>query len=149
MRLASLIVMLALAMPAPRAAAQVSSSQVPNTAGRVCVEQTWGRFLAPGPQEPIPVEQVQTKAGAVGVFRFDALKGDFAKLYIFVLFGEDCARRAYVVGSYEMTAATGPAGKPRLYHADLYTPQAHFTMGFFEGPPAYEDIRGAALEALQ
>lgn len=148
MRFASLKMLVAALILAGPVAAQVSSTQRPHDPEVVCVEQTWGRFLSPGPQEPVASEQVETAAGTVRVFEFDALKGQFAKLYIFLLFGEDCITKAYVIGSYSFTANSGPEGV-RVFHADLYTPQAHFTMGFFDGPPAYEAIRKGALEALQ
>ncbi len=148
MRFASLKLLLMLGLLAGPVAAQVSSTQIPPNPARICVSQTWARFLTPAPQNPIARETIETEAGMVRVFEFDALKGEFAKLYIFVLFGETCATKAYVIGSYSFTANSGPEGT-RVFHADLYTPQAHFTMGFFDGPPAYADIRGDALEALQ
>lgn len=113
-----------------------------------CAMATWSGFLSPGPQSPIFVESIDTSGGTIKVFRFAELAGEYGKLFVFLLDDGTCYQKVFSVGSYEFTARMKPDG-PRLYHADLYQRGVHATMGFFDGPPDYREMREMALESLK
>ena len=113
-----------------------------------CAIGSWPRFLSPGPQEPLHVENIDLENRVIRVFKFDELVGEYAKLFIFLEDDGYCFRRVFSVGSYTLTASLKTDG-PRLYHADLYLANKHATIGFFEGPPSYEEVRKRALEILK
>ena len=131
----------ALAVAAPARAADPYAT--------LCAFKTWASFLAPGPQTPIPVEEIELGNGrSILVFRFAELKGPRGKLFVFLLDDGTCFRRVVSIGSYDATAAMKPEG-PRLYHADLYEEGRHGTLGFFDGPPDYAAMRAKALDILK
>lgn len=84
---------------------------------------------------------------------FGPLRGDFGKLFMFMVGDDECIREVVSIGSYETTASFGRSirrsspGK-RLYHADLYDRKSHATLGFYDGPPAYEEAKRMAIETL-
>ena len=119
-----------------------------------CVMDSWGRFLAPEPQAATLVEEIKAENGVILAFKFDALAGEYAKVFIFLLDGETCFRRAVSFGSYAMTntfaVESGDAGPDgRLYHGDLYEPESHSTLGLYDARPTYEEARKIALGILK
>lgn len=119
-----------------------------------CVMPDWGMYLEASPQEPTLVEEIKTESGVILAFRFDRLAGEYAKIFLFLLDGETCFRRAVSFGSYGFTNTyaqekgdVGPDG--RLYHGDLYEPGSHATLGFFKIPPTYEAARKIAISTLE
>ncbi len=119
-----------------------------------CVMDSWGAYLSAEPQEPTSIEHIETENGTIFAFKFDAIAGDYGKVFLFLLDNGECFTRAVSFGSYEATNAysveagdTGPDG--RLYHGDLYEPQSHTTLGFFKTRPTYEMARKIALGALK
>ncbi len=139
--------------PALALAVAVSLSPAPASA-EGCVMDAWERMLAPGFQQHELVERIATDRGPVVVLGFTPLKGEHAKLWIFLLDDGTCFTHAVVAGSYEATTLmarqTGRIGPDaRLYHFDLYTGDSHATLGFRETPPGYEEAKRIALEALR
>lgn len=137
----------AVAEPAP-----LSQTLVPATTA--CVMDVWGKILAPEPQVATLVEKIETEKGVILAFEFDALVGEYAKVFIFLLDGETCFTRAVSFGSYAMTntfaVETGDAGPDgRLYHGDIYEPEAHSTLEFSKLRPTYQQARKTALEVLK
>ncbi len=119
-----------------------------------CVMDSWGAYLSPDPQEPTSIEKIETENGTILAFKFDAIAGDYGKVFLFLLDNGDCFTRAVSFGSYEATntyaVETGGAGPDgRLYHGDLYEPESHKTLGFFKARPTYEMARKIALTALK
>ena len=119
-----------------------------------CVLDSWETFLRAEPQTVVEYEEIETDAGVVYGIKYDALSGEYGKVYAFLLDGEKCFARAVTLGSYASTNAYATesgqldAGE-RLYHLDLYLPGEHSTLGFFTDAPSYEEIRTQALEVLQ
>lgn len=118
-----------------------------------CVMDAWERILAPGFQEHELKEWIGTPAGPVAVLEFGPLAGEHPKLWLFLLDGETCFRRAVVAGSYEATTRfareSGQIGPDeRIWHFDLYTGDSHETLGMRAAAPSFEEARAVALEAL-
>lgn len=119
-----------------------------------CVMDSWGAFLDAGPQRYKKVEDIETKNGTILAFEFDRISGSYGKVFLFLLEGDRCFLRAVSFGSYASTndyaAAAGDVGPDgRLYHSDLYEPDAHSTLGFSERRPTYKSARKEALKALE
>ncbi len=112
-----------------------------------CVMESWGGFLAPEPQTFQRREQIETDAGPVYAIEFGELKGEYAKVFLFLLDGENCFTKAVSFGSYALTNMLAEEG--RIYHLDLYLPGEHVTLGFFDQPIPYEQAREMAIAALK
>lgn len=60
--------------------------------------------------------------------------------------------RVVSIGSYALTAmgldGEGSTGDDRLYHADLYEPNSHATLGFYEGKPNLDEMRALAMSVF-
>ena len=110
----------------------------------------WAAFLNPGPQSAHPIE-----GGAPGIigFAFDALAGDYAKLFLFFQVREKVLTRAVLAGSYAETVAIqrqmGQIGPDqRIYHMDYYDAQVHQTLGFSKTPYTQDQVRDMAVQRL-
>ena len=137
----------------PKDAPQPQSQTTAPTKSK-CVVESWGKLFLPDPQtfEKLPV--IETDFGTVLPFKFGPIKGEYGKSFLFFLEGEECFAKAVVIGSYEATTQISrELGKipadARVYHADLYLPGVHQTLGFFDKPPAYDAARKIALGALR
>ena len=114
-----------------------------------CLPGAWGNFLDPGPQDYEFREEIPVGDRYIAAFEFPELKGEYAKVFIFLIGKNDCFQEAVSIGSYSWSGALHD-GEGRLYHADFYDINSHSTLGFYEGaPPTYEEARQLALETFQ
>jgi len=118
-------------------------------AAQACEPLGWKEYLSAGEQDYEVVEKVPLSGEEyILAVRFGELKGEVAKLYLFIEAEGECYKRAFSVGSYEATNSiyTGPG---RLYHLDLYEPDAHSTLGFDDTAPTFEAMREKAIELFR
>jgi hypothetical protein len=114
-----------------------------------CATDRWGRFLNPEPQTYEIREVISDDPAATIVsFVFGELQGDYAKVWLFTRFEGDCMTNAVSLGSYAYLLDPAQPDAPRTYHLDLYAPDTHATLGFYDTKPGYEEIRAAAVEVL-
>lgn len=115
-----------------------------------CPNFPWFSFIDPGPQSYTQREDLLAEGDVlIRAFEFGELVGAYAKVFIFIRFDGDCLTRAVSLGSYEMTNLVGAPEGGRIYHLDLYAPDRHATLDFFDALPEYDAIRGRALDALR
>lgn len=113
-----------------------------------CTPLGWDRFLLPGPQEFEVREDIEPEDGVlIRVLEFGELKGDYAKVFLFLRFDGRCISRAMSLGSYAATNALSEPGT-RTYHLDLYEPGQHATLGFYNGVPTYEFLLSKLVEHM-
>lgn len=123
----------------------------PALAAESCV-LSWP-MLKPAPQKFYKIETPDLPANIVAL-RFGPLEGEFPKLFIFLLDGDECFVKAVVAGSYAATTKgarnAGEIGpEDRMYHLDLYDGASHVTLGFSKVPYTFEQVRDAALRFLK
>lgn len=119
-----------------------------------CVIEQWPAYLAPGPQQHSLRERLETDAGEIYAIEFGPPEGEYAKIYMFFLVHDGCERKVLSVGSYgymnDFARQRGEIGvDERVYHLDLFEPEAHRTLELRYERPRYEDMRERALDLLR
>ncbi len=133
------------------AACLLSGSAV--MAQNACPLDPWWSFLDPGPQTPELKEEIERGDTVILGYAFDDLQGRFAKVYLFAEDDGACFTRVVSFGSYAGTnmiagELDGDDDRGRVYHGDLYEPDSHTTLGFYEDAPSYVEAREIALGVL-
>lgn len=133
----------------------IGVSSTARNLGHTCADQSWRTILAPGPQEFKTRPPLDISGRPTYPVVFGPVEGRFAKVYGFFQRDGNCKiSRAVTVGSYARTSefmlSNGNAGPDgRGYHADLYLPNKHVTLGFYKAPPSYEEAQALARKALK
>lgn len=135
------------AVPGPARAADVQRP-------KGCVVEAWPAFLDPWHQTHRIRERIKTDAGEVLAIQFGPLKGEYAKLFMFMLVHDGCDRKIVVVSSFnfmtDIARQRGDVGPgQRIYELDLYTHDQHKTLELMHRPPSYAEAKAKALDLLR
>lgn len=117
---------------------------------QTCPPFGWHSFTNPGPQD-YEIREVIPKADGTEILgiTFAELSGTYAKVYIFAQMRDGCMLKAVSLGSYAYLAGLGDGSESRPFHLDLYEPEMHSTLGFYDRKLSYEEVRERALETLK
>ena len=110
-----------------------------------CIEDEWRDVLAFAPQIALEKERIDVANAEVIAYTFDALVGEYAKVYLFLRDNGKCVDGAFGVGSYR--AANANASVP-VYHLDLYGSGSQSTLDLGKTKPDYDSARQIALRYL-
>ena len=117
-------------------------------AGPNCQRLGWERFTDPRGQKFEIVERIELDDERfVVAVRYGKLVGRFAKVYQFIEAIETRELRIVSLGSYRNRFRAAEEG--RIYHLDLYTADAHSTLGFFDTVPEYDVVRARAFKVFE
>jgi hypothetical protein len=131
---------------------EVSTPAAPNNQKICPLDQAWYTFLNPAPQKETLIERIPLNGKEIYAFKFDALKGPYAKLYVFLRDNGTCFEKAVSVGSYALTNSImldDDNAEKRLFHIDIYDPQSHSTYAIGIPKPNYKEARKMAIKLLK